>query len=274
MDCKTQPTSYLMIIGAMKAGTTSLYNYLKNHPEICPCITKEPEFFSKNQDHGYKINNYFNLYNFDNKIHKYALEASTGYSKFPFESNVPQTIKNYGLNPKFIYIIRNPFERIISQYNHLHKNDKSFTFDFMYKYLIDYSKYYMQLSQFVKVFQSENILILDFEDLKNNTNETLNQVYDFMSISKSYYPEELKVFNKTTGESRKSILLKNKIDKKLSFLPKSIKNILKKTVRKVYSTNSLKLTKKQKQLIYDDLKDDMNKLKDEYGINTSKWGFD
>src|ERR1700757_1899826 len=37
--------AYVIIIGAMNCGTSSLYTYLAEHPEICPCITKEPEFF-------------------------------------------------------------------------------------------------------------------------------------------------------------------------------------------------------------------------------------
>lgn len=37
--------AYLLIIGAMKCSTSSLFNYLAPHPSICPCITKEPEFF-------------------------------------------------------------------------------------------------------------------------------------------------------------------------------------------------------------------------------------
>ncbi len=69
--------AYAMIIGAMKCGTTSLYDYLQGHPEICSAITKEPEFFSENQDHGVQVKNYSDLFSFDNSIHKYTLEAST-----------------------------------------------------------------------------------------------------------------------------------------------------------------------------------------------------
>jgi len=73
--------AYDIIIGAMKCGTSSLYSYLLDHPQICPPIVKEPEFFSENQAHGVQVDNYSDLWSFDDTVHKYALEASTGYTK-------------------------------------------------------------------------------------------------------------------------------------------------------------------------------------------------
>ena len=37
----------LFIVGAPKSGTTSIYNYLKNHPEVFMSPIKEPHFFAK-----------------------------------------------------------------------------------------------------------------------------------------------------------------------------------------------------------------------------------
>ena len=80
--------AYVMIIGAMKCGTSSLYEYLIEHPQICPCAIKEPEFFSACQPHGYDANGrrvkdhiarYDDLWAFDAARHRYALEASTGH---------------------------------------------------------------------------------------------------------------------------------------------------------------------------------------------------
>ncbi len=38
--------NFALIIGAMKCGTTSLFSYLAQHPEISACQPKEPDFFS------------------------------------------------------------------------------------------------------------------------------------------------------------------------------------------------------------------------------------
>ena len=85
--------AYAMIICSMKCGTSSLYNYLQGHPEICPAIDKEPEFFSENQGHGVQVDNYSDLWSFNDSVHKYALEASSGYTKYPSEPNVPKNIR-------------------------------------------------------------------------------------------------------------------------------------------------------------------------------------
>ena len=102
--------AYAIIIGSMKCGTTTLYSYLQGHPQICPSITKEPAFFTKNHPHAIQVDNYSDLWSYNESVHKYALEASTGYTKYPSEPNVAKNIYNYGIRPKFIYIIRNPFD--------------------------------------------------------------------------------------------------------------------------------------------------------------------
>jgi hypothetical protein len=79
--------AYAIIIGSMKCGTSSLYSYLEGHPEICPAVGKEPEFFSENQAITVQVDNY----SVNDSVHKYALEASTGYTKYPSE---PYVAKN------------------------------------------------------------------------------------------------------------------------------------------------------------------------------------
>ena len=84
--------AYAIIIGAMKCGTSSLYTYLEGHPEICPAVGKEPEFFSENQAITLQVDNYSDLWSFNESVHKYALEASTGYTKYPTEPNVAKNM--------------------------------------------------------------------------------------------------------------------------------------------------------------------------------------
>jgi len=70
----------------MKCGTSSLYSDFAKHPDDLPCITKEPEFFSEHQKHCYNgVTNYEDLWNFDPGVHRFALEVSTGYTKYPEE---------------------------------------------------------------------------------------------------------------------------------------------------------------------------------------------
>src|SRR5688572_4882156 len=94
---------HAMIIGAMKSGTSSFYHYLIQHPQICPAKMKEPMFFTDYQLQKVSIDNYSDLWDFDSEKHKIALEASTGYTKYPFEPDVPRKISEYGIRPKMIY---------------------------------------------------------------------------------------------------------------------------------------------------------------------------
>jgi len=226
--------AYAMIIGAMKCGTTSLYNYLQGHPDICPAVVKEPEFFSKNQGHGVCVKNYCDLFSFNNSIHKVALEASTGYAKYPADPNVAKTIFDYGINPKFIYIIRNPFDRIVSHFSFMQEAEPAL-FNIVNNHTINLSNYFLQLEQYRQFFPIENMLILDFDSLKHNPQQTLKQVYEFLNISADYFPNTYSIENVTYA-------------KRL-------------------------LTEQEKAAVYERLKDSMTNLHLVYGVDVSKWGF-
>lgn len=94
--------AYLLIIGSMKCGTSSLFSYLSGHPEICHSRKKEPEFFSKNKAPQLNKEKYSDLWQFDKNVHKYVTEASTGYTKYPTKVDIPKRILDFGIRPKFI----------------------------------------------------------------------------------------------------------------------------------------------------------------------------
>ena len=131
------------IIGAAKAGTTSLYEYLKQHPDIYFSPVKEPNYFSTDIQvahfsNTYKKNTfldtekYFSKKNleplqltfvripehyqrlFENVSSEKALgEASTSYL---YSSVAAENIKSYNSQAKILVILRNPIERAISHY--------------------------------------------------------------------------------------------------------------------------------------------------------------
>ena len=110
------------IVGAPKAGTTSLYHYLNEHPEISMSSQKEPDYFSdadiQNEGMYYgknridTIKKYHSLFD-DNSESKLKGEASVSYL---FYKNVPQKIKAYNPDSKIIIMLRNPIERAFSHY--------------------------------------------------------------------------------------------------------------------------------------------------------------
>ncbi|MBD3276441.1 MAG: hypothetical protein GF372_14085 [Candidatus Marinimicrobia bacterium] len=270
---KIPKDAHAIIIGAMKSGTTSFYNYLIEHPQICASLEKEPEFFSEHQEHGTELENYQELWNFDSELHKYALEASTGYTKYPVEKNVAKNIYQYDIQPKLIYIVRNPFDRIESHFNFMQTN-KSWEFNITDKYLINISRYNLQLDQYQKYFPKNSILVLDFAELKNNPQFLLKKTYDFLELSEYVYPTEYSISNRTESISK----IEHKVKKMKSFIPdvpfilkigRGMKNFL----RKTNPQTKKRITDFEKEFIYRQLKDDMEKLNKNYGIDVSKWGF-
>lgn len=265
--------AYAIIIGSMKCGTTTLYSYLQGHPQICPSITKEPAFFTKNHPHAVQVDNYSDLWSFDESAQKYALEASTGYTKYPSEPNVAQNMYNYGIRPKFIYIIRNPFDRITSHYN-FRIWDETWHLNIDDSHLINISNYFLQLEQYRKYFPLEDILILDFDDLRDNPRSVLQRIYQFLDLSNGYFPDDYKAENPTPIITK---LEKNLRILKLYFLvnciPTSLKKFGKKLLTRTFPPKKRILTDAEKEFIYNELKEDMANLHHIYGIDVSKWGF-
>lgn len=266
--------AYAIIIGAMKCGTTSLYSYLQGHPEICPAIRKEPEFFSEHQRHGVRVENYSDLWDFDASHHKYALEASTGYSKYPSEPNVPANIHRHGIEPKFIYIIRNPFERMQSFVNHL-QNSRSYRPDIRNERLLIMSNYFVQLERYRAYFSQERILILDFDELRENPRLLLGRVYRFLGIMDNYYPAEYAVRNPTQSRSLvEQKLAGSRFAPLLTRAPVALKSFGKRLLRRTTPCVNMRvLNAAENEFIQQGLAEDMARLQQVYGVDVSKWGF-
>lgn len=258
----------------MKAATTSLYGYLENHPEICPSIVKEPEFFSgRTDEHGIAVQNYEDLWAFDKTHHKFVMEASTGYTKYPTIKDVPEKIANYGLKPKFIYIVRDPFSRIESHYNFMQHNEswkKTVDDD----HLINASDYYLQLEQYLPYFPMEDFLILDFDDIKHEPQKVLDSIYSFLGIAGSHYPS---VFLKENSTHVASILerklRKLKLNKLFRNSPKRMQVFLKIALKKVSKKEKVHLTEEQRSLIHKRLEKNMKLFQQKWGVDVRKWGF-
>lgn len=72
-----------LLIGAMKAGTSGLYDAVREHPEICECRAKEPNFVSRDERWAEGFEAYRNLWDFDPRRHRVRFEGSTSYTKIP-----------------------------------------------------------------------------------------------------------------------------------------------------------------------------------------------
>ncbi len=106
-----------LIIGAAKAGTTSLYNYLLQHPQVAPCFRKEVHYFDRKYNKGLKwYKSHFPLSSEMNvQLKMVTGESSPYYLYHPLAAErVSKTLPSVRL----FCMLRNPIDRAISNYNH------------------------------------------------------------------------------------------------------------------------------------------------------------
>lgn len=269
--------SYVIIIGAMKSGTSFLYDYLVAHPEICACKIKEPEFFSQTP-RSIKVDSYEDLWEYNPELHKLVMEASTGYTKYPAQLGVPERIFNYKINPKFVYVIRNPFDRILSHYNFL-KIDPNFDLNQTLDNdrFVALSKYYLQLYQFLKYFTNKDkYLIVNFSELVNEPSSVIEKVLDFLDLDKTNYSiQDYTIKNQTPRMSKaEQFLFRSKLIQISQLMPSNWKNKIKLYLRKQTPLSYKKsFSEEEFNTVYYKLYEDMLKLEAEFGIDISQWGF-
>ena len=181
------PNGMLFVIGAMKSGTTSLFEILGQHPSICRSSIKEPNFFCEDRDEA-ELDSYTSLWNWEGGAYSYAMEASVAYSKAPNIPGVPERIYRFGAsNNKFIYILRHPLSRIESQVRHGMFAGWGKSLDAgVPNDAINYSRYAMQIDEYLKFFPRENILILTLEEFKSDPHFVLKRICDFLCIDPDY----------------------------------------------------------------------------------------
>ena len=114
----------LFIVGAAKSGTTSLHNYLNQHPDVFMCTPKEPHFLINNEIGKDRIsigvsdkNKYLNLF-LKGKKKQYRGESSVMYLMYP-DIVIPKINQQYGEDCKIIIMLRNPIERAYSGFQHV-----------------------------------------------------------------------------------------------------------------------------------------------------------
>ena len=185
-----------IIIGAQKAGTTTLYNALNQHPEIYMPINKELNFYFKEKLFNKGIKYYKSL--FQPKGQQVMGEASPGYMCHPL---VPKRIFETNKDVKIICVLRNPVDRAYSQFwdNKRHLTETG-SFENAFSKYSNYQQYESgkigyftrgfyadYLERYYNLFPKENILLLKTEDLKNNFEESILICHEFLGLKNLSY---------------------------------------------------------------------------------------
>ena len=280
------------IVGAPKAGTTSLYHYLSAHPQVEMSRQKETDYFSDKAIHEqgmyYAKNRIDTLDKYESLfVQKESVVYGEASVSYLFYENVAEDIKKYNPNAKIIIMLRDPIERAFSHYlmdyrlglisdsfeNVLAKISKHKNAHLFYQQYIEVSKYAKQIQRYLDFFKKENILFIDYEDFKKNVSKTVDQVYNFLNISTEFVADINTKHNTFIMPKNKiirliySFVFLRKILTFLSptYLVKSIRVLLFKSDKK---PELLKETRSLLSIIFND---DIKKMEEVLAKNYSKW---
>jgi hypothetical protein len=190
------------IVGAQKAGTTSLYFYLGEIPGVYMSQVKEPSYFSPNyvrRDPGRFLRDkkgYLRL--FENASGCIAIgEASPSYL---WDPDAARLIHQAIPNARIIIILRDPIERAFSNYLMMtkygaHVNKSSFYDELMRDYerrvklhgisylYVEFGMYYEQVKRYLDIFGKEQVKVIVFEEFIQHPVQTVNDILAFLGVS-------------------------------------------------------------------------------------------
>jgi hypothetical protein len=183
-----------IVIGAMKAGTTSLYHYLRNHPQIFMPKVKELDFFAAESNWSRGLDWY--RQQFSGAVDAPARgEASTLYTKYPQYDGVPERIAGVVPGVRLVYLVRDPIVRMRSHYQHrvalgaeTAPPEVALLENPIY---LAYSRYAMQLERYLEHFPREQLHVVTSEALRGDRTTAVQGVYEFLQVDPTLAPAAL-----------------------------------------------------------------------------------
>lgn len=198
------------IVGAPKCGTSSLYEYLKDVPEVFMCPVKEPNYFGISVNTDFLLSKpirdkkkYLNLFS---KIKK-EIAIGEATPSYLWDPKAPELIYKQVPNAKIIIILRDPIERAYSEYLfHIGLGYWDINFSDLIRNIrtakhyasdgiLGVGLYYEQILRYKKIFGLKKIKFLIFEEFVKNPNKSVNDVLEFLGIKTKPYESKNETYN-------------------------------------------------------------------------------
>lgn len=211
-----------IIIGAAKSGTTALYRYLNEHPQIFVTDPKEPKFFAyegervrfrgpgdreKNSRMVTRLDEYQALFAGVNGERAIG-EASAAYLYVP---KAAERIKHYVPQAKLFALLRNPADRAYSAYVHLIRDGRETILDFdkalqkeaerirrNYHNLWHYRNvgfYYEQVKRYFDLLGRNQLRVFLYDEFKSDPLRVVKEVFQVLGVDDSFVPNLSKKYN-------------------------------------------------------------------------------
>jgi hypothetical protein len=191
----------LFVIGAMKSGTTYLNKLLNTHPQIFMCTPEEPSYFveqhdlrrlwPKAWDLGFWRDEdcYLSLFEAaDDAV--FVGEASTSYTKRIVAPGVPERIRRFNPDARFVYVMRDPVQRTISHYWHMvrfHAEKRPMLEAIKaHPHYLDTSHYARQLLPYLDLFGPERVFTLTFDELTQSPRVTMSRLFAWLGLDSRF----------------------------------------------------------------------------------------
>jgi hypothetical protein len=272
----------LLIIGAAKAGTTSLHRYLDLHPEIFMSRVKELKLFIRDdwRDH---LGWYREQFPSSLPVRG---ESSPAYSMDPWWPHVPERVRELVPDARMIYMVRDPVDRLVAQWVEMyadHDEHRPMTealadYDQPSNKVVMPSRYAYQLDRWREHFPDDRILVLDQRDLLQSRSETLRRAFSFLGVDADFDSEAFeRLHNERGGKHRANRLgvwiyhrgwLARAQDSS-RFLPDGIRDRLKRAVAEPVSTPPLDPVLRGELEAY--LREDADRLRAQTGLRLEHW---
>lgn len=260
----------LVVIGAMKCGTGSLHRYLDLHSQIHMSQIKELDFFV--EEKNWKLGLDWYQTNFTEPAEVLG-ESSTNYSKHPLFRGVPERMHRIIPDAKLIYIIRDPVERIVSQYIHnVAKGRERRTLDVALTELsendyVNCSRYFMQIERYLAYYRRSSILVISSEGLAHCRMKVLSEVFRFLKVDPSFEHLGFSIMHHQSSRKKRNTGLGLRLrDVRGAWLLRRIWPwLLKRSIEKPVMSQSLRYR------LADVLSNDVIKLREFTGCSFENW---
>jgi hypothetical protein len=272
----------LLVIGAAKAGTTSLYHYLRAHPDIFMSEKKELSFFVDDYNWGRGLSWYERQFDAADGA-KIRGEASPRYTVYPEYPDVPRRIRDSLPDVRLIYSLRQPIDRMRAHYldrrNHGREDrpiDRALTEDGFY---INGSRYALQIEQYLGFFPRDQLLLIDARNLLKERATTMRMVYEFVGVDpNSHLPElegeYLKGEQRRVPRARTQGFMASRVYRGLArVVPRPVKEkLVRPAMTRPMDRSRAEISDDLRERLEEELRDDVARLKLYLGEDFDGWG--
>jgi len=292
------------VIGAAKSGTTSLYHYLKQHPQIYMSSIKEPKFFAfeGNEANVFRgpgdrkrmsrlitdIEGYRAL--FAGVTDEKAIGEASAY--YLYSEKAPERIRHHVPDARLIVILRNPAGRAYSHFLYRLAHDGEPFTDFAQALEAEEERvhqrwgpdfhyvrtgfYHEQLSRYYKLFRPEQISVYLYEDLKENPLGMMQSIFRFLEVNDTFVPDTSLKHNVARVPKSRALLAFIKKPNPLKaalkpFLPERLRLRIGVSLRNRNLTKPPPMPESVREELTEAYREDVLKLQELIGRDLSGW---